>query len=105
MKKALALAGVLALTTGMAFAAHPEGDTPEQGKKHRKFDMIDTDSDGFISKHEMFEAHRSRVDNIFKTADEDQDGKLSKTEMKGAKKKLRDRMQKRWEQNNQPDEE
>jgi Ca2+-binding EF-hand superfamily protein len=105
MKKNLALAGVLALVTSTAMADHHGEERGEERKRHHKFEMVDTNSDGFVSRDEMFEAHRNRVDDMFERADGDQDGKLSKDEMKAAKKKLRSRMQERWNSHNQPDEE
>ena len=70
---------------------------------NRKFEKIDIDNDGLISKLEMITAHRFRIDKIFSSYDKNDDGKLSKEELKvfkkGMKKRFSDKKMKCGEKN------
>ena len=91
MKKLLmpVLATALILTAAPAFA-----EAPHDGPKHDRFKEADKNTDGFLTKEEMLEAHKARIDKMFEKADLDKDGKLSKEEME----KSREEMKKRWKE-------
>lgn len=92
MKKILmpVLATALILTAAPAFAE----DGPKEGKKHDRFKEADKNTDGFLTKDEMLEAHKARLDKMFEKTDLDKDGKLSQEEME----KGREEMKKRWKE-------
>jgi len=49
----------------------------------------DKDGDGFLTKDEMLEAHKVRLDDMFAKADKDGDSKLSRDEMRAAHQEMR----------------
>ena len=55
----------------------------------KRIEKIDTDGDGLISKLEMMNTHRLRIDSIFSSYDKNNDGKLSKEELKASKKGMK----------------
>lgn len=93
MKKLLMplLATALIVTAAPAFA---EDGPPHEGKKHDRFKEADKNTDGFLTKEEMLDAHKARIDKMFEKADLDKDGKLSKDEMEQG----RAEMKKRWKE-------
>lgn len=66
-----------------------------EGKRAPLMEKIDTNGDGFISKDEMLEAHKLRIDRMFERHDSDGDGKLSKEEINESKKAIKNRLSKR----------
>ena len=64
-------------------------------KINKRIEKIDTDNDGLISKKEMIEAHRIRINKIFYNYDKNFDGKLSKKEFKASRKKMKNILKKR----------
>lgn len=58
----------------------PMGDNGRRGAE--MFAESDTNKDGFLSKEEMLNFHKERVDDIFEKADTNHDGKLSPEEMR-----------------------
>ena len=64
-------------------------------KINKRIEKIDTDNDGLISKKEMIEAHRIRINRIFYNYDKNFDGKLSKKEFKASRKKMKNILIKR----------
>ena len=93
MKKLLmpVLATALIVTAAPAFA---EDGPLHDGKKHDRFKEADKNTDGFLTKEEMLDAHKARIDKMFEKTDLDKDGKLSKEEME----KGREEMKKRWKE-------
>ena len=111
----------LLLTSGFPAVAQDGRDTPppmgderpfekdgKMGKKgdkdHRGAEMFakaDKNKDGFITKDEMYEAHKARIDEMFAKADTDNDGKLSPEEMKkghqAMREKFREKMKERMD--------
>ncbi len=79
---------VIALSLALAL---PTLALAEEDKK-RKGPRMDLNGDGYITKSEMLEAHKKRIDEIFKRGDKHGDGKLDRDEMKTAKKNMREKM-------------
>ena len=63
-------------------------------KIRRQFEKIDKNSDGLLSKKEMLEAHRDKIDKLFLKFDKNGDKKLSKRELRAVKKEMRKRIDK-----------
>ena len=55
---------------------------------------VDKNGDGLLSKGEMMEAHRNRIDKLFIKFDKDADSKLSKKELRAVKKEIKKRIYK-----------
>ena len=56
---------------------------------NKRIEKIDSDGDGRISKLEMMDAHRLRIDRLFSSYDKNNDGKLSKKELKASQKGMK----------------
>ena len=56
-------------------------------KMRKRFQKIDTNGDGLLSKDEMMSAHSDRIDKIFINFDKNGDSKLSKKELRALKYK------------------
>ena len=91
MKKNLSLP-IITIALFLSIPAYA-GDGENMNKKinntSKRIEKIDTDGDGLISKLEMMDAHRSRIDKIFASYDKNGDGKLSKKELKASKKGMK----------------
>ena len=57
-----------------------------------RFQRIDTNGDGLLSKDEMMSAHSDRIDKIFIKFDKNGDSKLSKKELRALRNELRKRI-------------
>ena len=81
---------ILALTffIGLPSYSNPTYEKNNFGKMRRRFEMIDTNDDGLLSKDEMIEAHRNRIDKIFLKFDMDGDSKLSRKELRAVRKEM-----------------
>ena len=62
------------------------------------FKNADTNNDGFLTRTEMEDAHKKRLDTMFKELDTNSDSKLSQDEMKAGREKMRDRMRERMKE-------
>lgn len=60
----------------------------------KRFERIDTNNDGLLSKGEMMEAHRDRIDKLFLNFDKNGDDKLSKKELRAVKQEMKKRIYK-----------
>jgi Ca2+-binding EF-hand superfamily protein len=81
------------------FIALPSNSNPmkEKGKfiKIRKqFEKIDKNGDGLLSKKEMLEAHKDRIDKLFLKFDKNDDKKLSKRELRAVRQEMKKRIDK-----------
>ena len=87
---------ILALTFFIALPSlsNPNYEKKNFGKMRRRFEKIDTNDDGLLSKDEMIEAHRNRIDKIFLKFDKDGDGKLSKKELRSVRKEMQKKIYK-----------
>ena len=63
-------------------------------KMGKRFQRIDTNGDGLLSKDEMMSAHSDRIDKIFINFDKNGDSKLSKKELRALRYELRKRINK-----------
>ena len=63
-------------------------------KMHKRFQKIDTNGDGLLSKDEMMSAHSDRIDKIFINFDKNGDSKLSKKELRALRYELRKKVNK-----------
>ena len=81
---------ILALTFFIALPSYskPTNEAKKFGKMSRRFERIDTNVDGLLSKDEMIEAHRNRIDKIFLKFDKDGDNLLSKKELRSVRKQM-----------------
>jgi Ca2+-binding EF-hand superfamily protein len=84
------------------------GHMSEEAKKKAlqkakiRFDSIDTDRDGKISKEEWISAHpdRPEAETVFDEIDTDGDGYITKKELKGIKGRFKDKRKKRNQNKN-----
>ena len=81
------------------FIALPSYSIPTFEKKNfikmrKRFQKIDNNGDGLISKGEMMEAHRDRIDKLFFNFDKNGDDKLSKKELRAVKQEMKKRINK-----------
>jgi Spy/CpxP family protein refolding chaperone len=72
--------------------APPVDAKPMKGR-HDRLMHADGNKDGFLTKEEMIDAQRKKIDKMFERTDTDKDGKLSVEE----RQKAREEMRKRWE--------
>ncbi len=63
-------------------------------KMNKRFQKIDKNGDGLISKGEMIEAHRDRIDKLFIKFDKNGDNKLSKKELRSVRQEMKKRINK-----------
>ena len=87
---------ILALTFFITLPSYsnPTYEKNDFSKMRRRFERIDTNNDGLISKEEMIEAHRNRIDKIFLKFDKDGDSKLSKKELRAVRKQMQKKIYK-----------
>ena len=81
---------ILALAFFIALPAY-SNPTFEQNsfiKMRKRFQKSDKNGDGLLSKGEMMEAHRDRIDKLFLNFDKNGDGKLSKKELRLVRKQM-----------------
>ena len=87
---------ILALTFFIALPSYSNTTYEKNnfGKMRKRFERIDTNDDGLLSKDEMLEAHRNRIDKIFLKFDKDGDSKLSKKELRSVRKEIQKKIYK-----------
>ena len=87
---------ILALTFFIALPSYsnPTYEKNNFGKMRRRFERIDKNGDGLLSKDEMIEAHRNRIDKIFLKFDKDGDSQLSKKELRAVRKQMQKKIYK-----------
>ena len=81
------------------FIALPSFSNPNYEKNNfkkirKRFEKIDKNRDGLLSKDEMIEAHRVRIDNLYEKFDKNNDDKLSKKELRAVRKEMKKRIEK-----------
>ena len=87
---------ILLLTFFTALPSHsnPDKDKNKFMKVSKRFEKIDKNSDGLLSKEEMIEAHRDRRDKLFTKFDKNGDKKLSKKELRAVRKEMKKKIDK-----------
>ena len=61
-------------------------------KMRKRFQKIDNNRDGLLSKGEMIKAHLERIDKLFLKFDKNADNKLSKKELRALRQEMKRRM-------------
>ena len=61
-------------------------------KMRKRFQKIDKNRDGLLSKGEMIKAHLERIDKLFLKFDKNGDNKLSKKELRALRQEMKRRM-------------
>tara|TARA_B100000242_G_C42711156_1_gene332413 strand:- start:60 stop:365 length:306 start_codon:yes stop_codon:yes gene_type:complete len=95
MKKSSFLILALSFFIALPIYSNPTHDKNNFIKVRLRFEKIDKDGDGLLSKDEMMKAQRDRIDKIFIKFDKNGDKKLSKNELKALRYQLRKRMYKK----------
>ena len=87
---------IFLLTFFIAFPSHsnPTSDKNNFMKMRKRFEKIDKNSDGLLSKAEMMEAHRDRIDKLFMKFDKNGDKKLSKKELRAVRQEMKKKIDK-----------
>ncbi len=87
---------VFALTLIIALPSYskPANDKNNFNKLRNRFEKFDKNGDGFLSKSEMMEAHRDRIDKLFTKFDKNSDNKLSRKELRAIRKDLKKKIDK-----------
>ena len=81
------------------FIALPSYSNPNHEKNNfikmrKRFERVDMNRDGLLSKDEMMSAHGDRIDKMFINFDKNGDSKLSKKELRVLRYELRKRINK-----------
>ena len=85
---------ILALSFFIALPSY-SNPTFEKGsliKMRKRFQKIDKNGDGLISKGEMIEAHLNRIDKLFLKFDKNGDNNLSRKELRALRQEMKRRM-------------
>jgi len=94
MKNSSILILALGLFIALPSYANPIYEKNNFMKMRERFQKIDTNGDGLLSKDEMMSAQSERIDKIFMKFDKNGDNKLSKKELHALKYELRKRINK-----------
>lgn len=94
MKNSSILILALSFFIALPSYANPIYEKNNFMKMRERFQKIDTNGDGLLSKDEMMSAQSERIDKIFKKFDKNGDNKLSKKELRALKYELRKRINK-----------
>ena len=94
MKNSSILILALGLFIALPSYANPIYEKNNFMKMRERFQKIDTNGDGLLSKDEMMSAQSERIDKIFMKFDKNGDNKLSKKELRALKYELRKRINK-----------
>ena len=94
MKKFLFFILALAFFIALPSYSDPTYEKNNFIKMRKRFQKIDKNGDGLISKGEMIEAHRYRIDKLFMNFDKNGDNKLSKKELRSVRKEMKKKLYK-----------
>ena len=92
MKNFIFLLLVITFFISLPSYSNQAQEEPNFSKMRKRFEKIDKNGDGLISKSEMIEAHRDRIDKLFLKFDKNSDGKLSRKELSAVKKEIKKRI-------------
>ena len=86
----------LALTFFISLPAYsnPTNEKNNFVKMRKRFEKIDKNDDGLLSKGEMIEAHRDRINKLFMNFDKNGDNNLSKRELRAVRQEIKKRIYK-----------
>ena len=87
---------ILLLTFFISLPSYPNPINKKTNfiKMRKRFEKIDKNSDGLLSKDEMMEAHRNRIDKLFLKFDKNGDKKLSKKELRLIRQEMKKKIDK-----------
>ena len=74
-----------------AYSRHGDHEGKFRNARQR-FEKIDQDGDGLLSKNELLAAHKDRVEKMFINFDTNEDGKLSRKELITLRKFMKKRI-------------
>ena len=94
MKKFSFLILLLTFFIALPSYSNPTNQKNNFMKMRRRFEKIDKNSDGLISKEEMMEAHQDRIDKLFLKFDKNGDNKLSKKELAAVRQEMKKKIKK-----------
>ncbi len=94
MKKFVILLFVLRLIITMPSHSNPAINKHNNRNIRNRFEKVDKNSDGLLSKSEMIKAHRTHIDKLFIKFDKDGDNKLSKKELSAIRKEIKKKINK-----------
>ena len=92
MKKFSFLILLLTFFIALPSYSNPTNEKNNFVKMRRRFEKIDKNSDGLISKEEMMEAHQDRIDKLFLKFDKNGDNNLSRKELRALRQEMKRRM-------------
>ena len=92
MKNFSILILVLAFFTALPSYSNPTFEKNIFIKMRKRFQKIDKNGDGLLSKGEMIKAHIDRIDKLFLKFDKNGDNKLSKKELRALRQEMKRRM-------------
>ena len=92
MKNFSILILVLAFFIALPSYSNPTFEKNSFIKMRKRFQKIDKNGDGLLSKEEMIKAHLNRIDKLFLNFDKDGDYKLSKKELRALRQEMKRRM-------------
>ena len=94
MKNSSILILALSFFIALPSYANPIYEKNNFMKMRERFQKIDTNGDGLLSKDEMMSAQSARIDKIFMNFDKNGDSKLSKKELRAVKSEMKKRIYK-----------
>ena len=96
----MALAATFSVANAAAFAEGFEGKGPGGPGHHGppKFEAVDTNKDGYLTRDEMEAHHKQKLNKMFEKTDTDKDSKLSKEELKKGREEMREKMRKHFKE-------
>tara|TARA_B100000459_G_C8430142_1_gene137021 strand:- start:222 stop:518 length:297 start_codon:yes stop_codon:yes gene_type:complete len=90
-KHALLITAIISFIAMPAYSNHGDDGSKLRNARQR-FEKIDQDGDGLLSKNELFAAHKDRVEKMFINFDTNDDGKLSRKELITLRKFMKKRI-------------
>jgi len=85
---------VFVLTIFITFPSYSNESSAgnSSSKTRKRFEMIDKNADGLLSKSEMMTAQKDRIDKLFTKFDKNGDSKLSRKELREVRKQMKKRI-------------